>query len=695
MTSHPTPTTPTREPAPPAADAARAVAEEPPAETSDSRRPSRAVRVWILVAIWAGLSALLAHRLQSRDTPYVFVDEAFFGKLAQNVGNGEGFTYQGQPSSFRTLYPYLIAPAWLFFKGEAAYHAALAINAAAMSAALFPAYALARRVAPFAWAVLAGVLAAVSPSIVWSGMLMTESLAYPAAALALLAMVEALARPGPRSVLLLAGALLFAALVRGQLAVLAAAFPAAVAIDLLVNRRRFRERVTEHRWLLGAAAAGIAIALLLVAFGNRDFLLGSYDRVADETPPLGALAETSLSYVAVLGIAVAFVPLIAAIALMLEPRNWRDTQLGPLLAVLIPATAALLVSAAWVTETVSPELRERYVFYAMPGLAACAAALIRYGRWPLVAGVGVLSAFYMRPTWPNVMGRSEDWRDYDFDALRGLLLGPNHSYVEAVPLGLLEDVQRARALFVFAIVAALAYALRGRFRAKLGDRRWQIGLGALVLLVPLVWLKLGPLRYLEPHGLLIDMDNSQERVTFVAAAILAGTACLGTLLRRRTVGALLVLVPTIAFGYFWFTPRLIESNRLATSLASAYPQPADWVDREADGPVAFLRTKNAALATYWHYEVWNEDLEQVYRLDDVQAENGFGQDCVIVRGRGGRLEPPDSCGGIPFPSYLVVADSDRAVGLSGATLIFESEHLNSRLYRLEPRRPVRIVPPDA
>lgn len=695
MTSHPTPTTPLRPSAQPRPDAPGAPPDEPRTAEDGPERPSRAARAWILVGIWAGLSALLAYRLQSRDTPYVFVDEAFFGRLAQNVGNGEGFTYQGQPSSFRTLYPYLIAPAWLFFKGEAAYHAALAINAAAMSAALFPAYALARRVAPFAWAVLAGVLAAVSPSIVWSGMLMTESLAYPAAALALLAMVEALARPGPRSVLLLAGALLFAALVRGQLAVLAAAFPVAVAIDLLVNRRRFRERIAEHRWLLGAAGAGIAVALLLVLFGNRDFLLGSYDRVADETPPLGALAETSLSYVAVLAIAVAFVPLIAAGALMLQPRNWRDTQLGPLLAVMLPAVAVLLVSAAWVTETVSPELRERYVFYAMPALAACAAALPRYGRWPLVAAVGALMALYMRPTWPEVMGRSEDWRDYDFDALRGLLLGPNHSYVESVPLDLLQDVQRARAVFVFAIVAAVAFALRGRFREKLGDRRWQVALAALAVAVPLAWLKIGPLHALEPHGLLLDLDHSQERVTFVAAAILAGTAALGTLLRRRAAGALLILLPAIAFGYFWFTPRLIESNRLASSLAAAYPQPVDWVDRTVDEPVAFLRTKNTALATYWHYEVWNERLEQVYRMDDVQAENGFGQDCVIVRGRGGRLDPPDSCGGIPFPSYLILADSERAVELSGAELIFESEHLNSRLYRLDPDRPIRIVPADA
>jgi hypothetical protein len=695
MTSHPTPTTPTREPAAPAPDLERTAPDEQPPESPASERPTRAVRVWILVGIWAGLSALLAYRLQSRDTPYVFVDEAFFGKLGQNVGNGDGFTYQGQPSSFRTLYPYLIAPAWVFFKGEAAYHAALAINAAAMSAALFPTYALARRVAPFAWAVLAGVLAAVSPSIVWSGMLMTESLAYPAAALALWAMVEALARPGLRAVLVLAGALLFAALVRGQLAVLAAAFPAAVAIDLLVNRRRLRERIGEHRWLLAAAGAGLAVALLLVLFGNRDFLLGSYDRVADETPPFGALAETSLSYLAVLAIAVAFVPLIAAGALMLWPRNWRDTQLGPVLAVMLPAVVVLVVSAAWVTETVSPELRERYVFYAMPGLAACAAALPRYGRWPLVAGVGALLAFYMRPTWPNLMGRSEDWRDYDFDALRGLLLGPNHSYVEAVPLDLLQDVQRARAVFVVLIVAAVAFALRGRFRDRLGDRRWQVGLAALAVAVPLAWLKIGPLHALEPHGLLLDMDHSQERVTFVAAAILAGTACLGTILRRRAAGALIVLVPAIAFGYFWFTPRLIESNRLASSLAAAHPQPVDWVDRAADGPVAFLRTKNTALATYWHYEVWNEDLDQVYRLDDVQAENGFGQDCIIVRGRGGRLDPPDSCGGITFPRYLILADSERAVELSGAELIFESEHLNSRLYRLEPGRPIRLVPPDA
>ena len=86
-----------------------------------------------------------------------------------------------------------------------AYAAAKDINAVVMSLAAVPAYLLARRlVAPFP-ALVAAALALLIPSVLYTGMLMTENAFYPLFLLTALVLVLTLERPTPLRQLILLG----------------------------------------------------------------------------------------------------------------------------------------------------------------------------------------------------------------------------------------------------------------------------------------------------------------------------------------------------------------------------------------------------------------------------------------------------------------------------------------------------------
>src|SRR5439155_9210669 len=103
------------------------------------------------------VTATAYHFLQSRGhaTPTVFNDELLYAKLSQSIAAGHGLAIRGEHFFFPApLAPLAQAPAWLLSSMTDAYAVAKLINAALMSAAVFPAYWLARRVVRPSFALL-------------------------------------------------------------------------------------------------------------------------------------------------------------------------------------------------------------------------------------------------------------------------------------------------------------------------------------------------------------------------------------------------------------------------------------------------------------------------------------------------------------------------------------------------------------
>jgi hypothetical protein len=127
------------------------------------------------------------------NAPWIMADELAHSEMAKSFADGEGLEVRGLPSYARTLYPVLIAPAWIADSVETAFAAAKTINTILMTLACVPLYLWARRFLSEGWSVVAAGLLLLLPAFAYTGTLMTES----AALLVFLFALWAFAAPGP------------------------------------------------------------------------------------------------------------------------------------------------------------------------------------------------------------------------------------------------------------------------------------------------------------------------------------------------------------------------------------------------------------------------------------------------------------------------------------------------------------------
>src|SRR3989442_6645687 len=128
------------------------------------------------------VAATAYHFLQSRGhaTPTVFIDELLYAKLSQSIAAGHGLAIRGEPFFFPSPLASLVqAPAWLLSSMTDAYAAAKLLNAAVMSAAVFPSYWLARRVVRPSFALLTPAAPPPTPPVGYPRHPLSGALAHP------------------------------------------------------------------------------------------------------------------------------------------------------------------------------------------------------------------------------------------------------------------------------------------------------------------------------------------------------------------------------------------------------------------------------------------------------------------------------------------------------------------------------------
>src|SRR5918992_4816299 len=94
-----------------------------------------------------------------------------------------------------SLVAYVLAPVWWLGSAATSYAAAKLLLVLAMTATIFPAYALARMVVPRWYALAAAAAAAAVPALAYSPVLVEEPLAYPLATLCLWLIARAFVAP--------------------------------------------------------------------------------------------------------------------------------------------------------------------------------------------------------------------------------------------------------------------------------------------------------------------------------------------------------------------------------------------------------------------------------------------------------------------------------------------------------------------
>ena len=330
-----------------------------------------AVPAWLWVAgivvVSASLRIALAHRMVA---PWIMVDELVYSELAKSFASHGQFPRPRSPErGYGLVYPVLIAPAWrLFGPIPDVYTAAKAINGVLMSLAAIPAYLLARRLLPARLSLAVAALTVLVPSMLYTGMLMTENAFYPLFLVVALVLVLTLERPTPRRQLALLALCAIAFETRAQAVALVAASGHGAAPARAIERRGLRRTVRRFAVLYGTLAGGAIVALLATAARGQSplRLLGAYRAATSSNYTVSGILHYLLYHVAELDLYLGIVPFAALLAIWLAPRAG-----SPAVRAFTAASLALTVwlvaeVAAFASQSFVARIEERNLFYLAP-----------------------------------------------------------------------------------------------------------------------------------------------------------------------------------------------------------------------------------------------------------------------------------------------------------------------------------------
>ena len=318
--------------------------------------------------------------LQSRAhvAPTVFSDELLYAKLSQAIAAGHGLAIRGEHYAFPApVAPLLQAPAWLLSSMTDGYAAAKLLNAVVMSAAVFPAYWLARSLVRRSFALIVATATIATPAMLYHAYLMSEAAAYPVFVLAVALLARAAAEPSRRLGFAVPLVCALAVATRVQFIVLPFAYLVAVAS---CGRGRYRRYVLPLGLL---ALLGAAVALIPRS-------LGSYGDAGQYRYAPGAVAHWLLTNASLLpfSVGLSIVPgaLLGIAFGLVRPRSHLDRAV----AAIAGTTAGLfLVEAALVSAGEAHRPLERYLFYVTPLAFLSFFAYVEHGAPRRIAHLGV------------------------------------------------------------------------------------------------------------------------------------------------------------------------------------------------------------------------------------------------------------------------------------------------------------------
>jgi hypothetical protein len=356
-----------------------------------------------LVGLFAAAAAYHAVQSTLHVTPAVFTDELLHSKLAQSLAAGDGFSIRGEGLWFPApLTAVLQAPVWLLGDVQTAYALAKLLNALVMSAAVFPAYWLARQLVRPSFAFLAAAAAVAAPALVYHSYLLSEALAYPVFLLAFAVLLRALSRPSTRWGIAALGVSLLAVGTRTQFV----ALPIVFALLLLARPRELRRHAVP---LVGLGALAVAAVV------GGTAVLGTYEGVTVLELQVGSTARWAAATAVLLPFAAGlFVVPGALVGLGLLAARPRTVVERGFAFLAIGVGAVMFVQAGAIAAGDAQRPLERYVIYLAPLLATAFFAYVeRNAPWRrayvgIALGLGLVA-------WVIPFGSLADFR-FSFDS---------------------------------------------------------------------------------------------------------------------------------------------------------------------------------------------------------------------------------------------------------------------------------------
>jgi hypothetical protein len=444
-----------------------------------ARRPRGSSRLDTLIPLlfaYCALAALYVWQAWRRETPTIFTDELELTQISRAIADTGEPARRGVAYGFTSLVPWLTAPAWWLNSVVDAFEAVKYLQALVMTAAIFPAYALARLVVSRPWALFAAVASVAAPALSYAPILVEEPFAYPAGALALYLILRAVIAPTRGSVSLAFAGCALASLVRSQLY----AFFLVLALSLgVLAWRSQRIRAWRSTWSGWDWAGAILLALGAVFLFSALMSTGSEEWARTTNFYKHRIIDYGMWAAGAFAIGIGILPVIAALAGIVRRRDeWSDPRLRGYAIVTAAAFGTFVwyaaVKGAYLSTTFSSLVEERNLIYLAPLAFAGTALLLEdlVVRWwaALAAGAVVLVAVAATPT------KLDLFPYYEAPGLSMLALWNREWHW---PSG------RVDAALVVVVVAATGVLLGLRFLR--GRRRAALAAVSLVAVFVLAW----------------------------------------------------------------------------------------------------------------------------------------------------------------------------------------------------------------
>ena len=367
-------------------EAASEAGPEPP-------RPDRTLLDRALAAIpIVGLALLVLSfyfvEAWTRRTPWLFTDEIEWTQLSRAIATTGHAARRGEPTFFKSLYAYAIAPFWWIHSTQTAYAGIKYLNAVMMCLAAVPTYLLARMLVSRRLALAAGLLAVAIPGMAYATTIIPESMAYTWCALASWLNVRALTTRRPRHILLAVAVSALGMFVKLELEVVLAALVIAAAGLWLTGPHG---RAMRANWTRGDTLGAVVLAFGAMFLFNHVVLEHSYEWHQATEYWKGRMIDLGLTAAAALTIGLGILPVVAGFVSLRLP----DRRGQPAYRAFAAYTAAAMLcfalytasKAAYVSTIFSTLTEERNLIYLSPLLFVATVLVLESRRvdWRIVA----------------------------------------------------------------------------------------------------------------------------------------------------------------------------------------------------------------------------------------------------------------------------------------------------------------------
>jgi len=338
---------------------------EPP--TPPKPLGDRLLALWPLLFSFLVISCLYVWQASKHPTPWLFSDEIEYAQISRAIAETGQPARRGVEYWGAGLFPWLIAPFWWIDNLDNAYSAVKTFNALAMTAAMFPAYALARMLVSRPYALLAAIGSAIAPFFVYSAMVMEEPVAYFTAALCFYVIARVLVAPNRWNIGAVVALCLVAPFVRDELVVVPALLLGALGLQFIwIGRGRdylSRASNVQRAILVVAAIVAIVVGLALARLG-----LGE---VADAFHTPRMMLDQALWAWGAMVVGLGVLPVVIGLAMVVpapdERANRAVIAFNSLLATsLVIFTAYVAVKGAYQAVVFEARVEERNLLYLTP-----------------------------------------------------------------------------------------------------------------------------------------------------------------------------------------------------------------------------------------------------------------------------------------------------------------------------------------